>query len=92
MGKPKVYNPLSLDVGKDEPTFVNELGVKWWLIGIGSSLADEPSVKDGVIYLTLMPDGKKSYIVVLDDQIVKETGNLEYAAGKTDQIYLVRTK
>ena len=93
MSKARLYNPLSLNIKTDEPTFVNEDGVKWWAISIGSHLNEDGNdIQDGVVYRVLRPDGFEAYLVIHNDAVVFETGNLEHAFAKVDEIYLRRTK
>ena len=88
-----IYNPMSLDVNTDEPTFTNEDGVKWWLVHVGSSLNKKRNdITDGAVYRILRPDGYETYLVVVGDSVVKDTGNLEQAFYQVDVNYLARTK
>lgn len=89
----KIYNPLSLDTSKDEPTFVNEMGVKWWLVSVGSSMDDtKDSPKDGAIYRTEHPDRAEAYVVIHKGEPILETGSLESAFMRVDENYMRRTK
>jgi hypothetical protein len=89
----KIYSPLSIDTDKDEPSFTNDEGTKWWLVALGSTMDSVPNNKeDGALYRVKNKQGEESYLVVHNGEIIKETENIESGWAKLDQNYLVRSK
>lgn len=73
------YNPLSLNVNEDEPTYTNEVGVRWWQLDLGDP-------QDGVAFRV---DGDV-YVIVKDRKVIYETHNLEQLCFQFDVLRLVR--
>ena len=67
----KKYNVMTLNVEKDEPSFVNDKA-KWWLI---------EDVGDYCLYRVLTNEGESTYIGVRNStkQIITVTQNYEAA-------------
>lgn len=59
----------------DEPDFVNEQGVKWWLNGPWSG---------GQIWMTELPTGEQEYVAIRDGQFVASGTALDAVAVKLD--------
>lgn len=70
---PEPYNPFALDVNTDEPTFVNEIGVRWWQLDVGDP-------QDGIAYRV---DGP-AYVIVKDRRVIYETMSLEQLCFQFD--------
>lgn len=55
----------------DEPDFVNEQGVKWWMVS-------------GNIWMTELPTGEKEYVGILNGDIVASGTALDAVALKLE--------
>ena len=92
MSKLKIYNPLSLDIDKDEPTFVNEQGVKWWLVSRGSYMSDTQESDPETLWRVKPQNSNGAYVVMSGNDVVYNTSKLEDALFKIDELFLIRTK
>ncbi len=89
----RTFNPLSLNTDKDEPTFINPEGTKWWLISYGSHLdEDGPNKEDGAVYRAITKEGGDAYVVIHGGEAILESNSLENCLFKIDENYLRRTK
>lgn len=73
MAENKGFNPFSLDLDKDEPTFTNEVGIRWWQLALGDSQDGVPFRVDGDMY-----------VIVKDRKVIYDTQNLEQLCVQFD--------
>jgi hypothetical protein len=76
------FNPLSLDINTEKPTFVNEIGIEWWQLGIGHKA-------DGTAFRIEGGDVSE-YVIVIDRKVVYSTRSLEGLMFKFDALRLDR--
>lgn len=88
----RLYNPFLLDTEKDEPTFVNEEGTKWWLVARGSHLSKTRDSDPETAWRVKLKEGHEAYVVMNGQDVVFDTSNLENALFRIDALYLMRTK
>jgi len=74
---------------KDEPDFINDSGIKWWLLQGTTDYATREDklgtcLEDLECYLVEFPDGDKNYVAVRNGRVVKETKLLEDLASYID--------
>ena len=73
------------DVFETEPDFINEEGVKWWKDDV---LNDKAKEINGVTWLTQLPNGYNSRVLVINNEVEYEHTNLEVMAAHIDMIRL----
>lgn len=76
---------MIIDVFETEPDFINEEGVKWWKDDI---LNEKAKDINGVTWLTQLPNGYKSRVLLINDEVDYEHPNLEAMAAHIDMIKL----
>lgn len=73
MSKVKIYNPLTLKIEKDEPTYENDKS-KWWLVHVSNS-------KKYSIYRVLQKENKEQDYVVINNK----TNDIEAISKSLEQ-------
>ena len=73
------------DVFETEPDFINDDGVKWWKDNILNEKAKEIN---GVTWLTQLPGGYKSRVLLINNEVEYEHPTLEAMAVHIDMIRL----
>ena len=73
------------DPFNSKPDFINKHGVKWWKDKVLQHKAKEVG---GTTWLTELPGGYKSRLLIINNEIDYETTNLEAMAVRIDMIKL----
>jgi len=82
-------------VDRGNPDFVNEKGVKWWrdkLLTEHATRADSfgTALPDHVAWLIEEPNGRRTYLLTADGDVLAESQQLETIACKIDIIKLLK--
>lgn len=72
----------------NDPDFVNETGVKWWRDSVTNSYAKFKGIENAQGFLIELPDGYKTRVLIVDDELVAEDQSIEGLGGKIDQLAL----
>lgn len=67
----------NFDRTANEPDFVNDEGVKWWLVSRG-------------VWLTELPNGEQNYVGILDGEFIADGQQLDAVGLKLDLIERAR--
>ena len=94
-----IKNMNLINIDEDNPDFINEDGVKWWLINGTTDYAQRPNIKGTSLkniqcYLTEFKDGSKIY-VLLDinvHQVIFNSSQLEAMVCYIDMLKINKEK
>ena len=75
----------------DPPTFTNPEGVKWWHEKHLTDYAKLKGLSGITCWITLLPTGRLSRVIIRDDAIIHEDTTIEGVACYIEALWAVKT-